>query len=94
MPLITARNFRLSAVSTSPILPLSGFRWSLISPRNLPFPFVEHLFTSPSNNPLILHARKRNSESEPVLKRDIVDEVSEDEEDDVLLDEFEDGKTH
>lgn len=92
MVLITARNSRLSAVSTSLILPQSGFRWSSISPRNLPFPFVEHRFPSTSNNPLLLHARKRNSESQPVLKRNIVEEVSEDEEDDVLLDELEEDE--
>ncbi|XP_022939572.1 uncharacterized protein LOC111445430 isoform X2 [Cucurbita moschata] len=92
MVMITVRNFRLSAVPISSILPQSGFRSSLISPRNLPFPFVGHRFPSTSNNPLLLHARKKNSESEPVIKRNIVEEVSEDEEDDELLDELEDDE--
>ena len=94
MLFITAPNSALSAVSTPPSLPHSVFRWSSISPTNLPFPFLDHRFPSTSNNSLLLHARKRNSESQPVLKPNIVQEVSEDEEDDVLVDEFEEGKTH
>lgn len=95
MLLITAPNSALSALSSSlPILPHILFRCSSISPANLPFPFLDHRFPSTSNNSLLLRARKRNSESQPVLKQNIVQEVSEDEEDDVLFDEFEQGKTH
>ncbi|KAA0058895.1 DUF150 domain-containing protein [Cucumis melo var. makuwa] len=92
MLFITAPNSALSAVSTPPSLPHSVFRWSSISPTNLPFPFLDHRFPSTSNNSLLLHARKRNSESQPVLKPNIVQEVSEDEEDDVLVDEFEEDE--
>ncbi|XP_022141366.1 uncharacterized protein LOC111011782 isoform X2 [Momordica charantia] len=92
MVLVTARNFRLSAVSNSPILPETGFRWSLILPRKISFPFVEHPLPFKLSNPLIVHARKRNSESEPVLKRNIVEEVSMDEEEDIYLDELEDDE--
>lgn len=73
-------------------------RPSLSSPRKFILPFWAYPFPYfPNKSHHILHARKnRRSEPDhhqPLLKPTIIQEVSEDdEEDDVFLDEYEDGK--
>ncbi|XWS25015.1 hypothetical protein CRYUN_Cryun27aG0034500 [Craigia yunnanensis] len=72
-------------------------------------PGSAHKFSSPfwtypfsripnkSSSPIAIHARKKNSKSEPLLKPNIVEEVSMDEEDEeeeqILFDDFEDDES-
>ncbi|KAI4337919.1 hypothetical protein L6164_016282 [Bauhinia variegata] len=91
MDLIKASNLRASSlVPFSSLLTASNF----YSPRKSSFSFCPSPspFHNISRNSLILHAKKRKSESEPVLEPTILEQVLQDnEEDDELLDEFEYG---
>lgn len=99
MELLTAWNSRASAISYAPIIPQttctsSHFQRPSLPPHQLSFPFCPCPFRFVPNKSLALRARKRNSEPEqhPLLRPTIIEEVSEDDEDDdVILDDFEDG---
>ncbi|KAL6962362.1 hypothetical protein U1Q18_037319 [Sarracenia purpurea var. burkii] len=57
---------------------------------NLSSPIWSYPFAHIPSSPLVVHARKRDSQSEPVLKQTIVEEVSMDGGDGILFDDFED----
>jgi hypothetical protein len=70
----------------------SSFYAPLRSTINFSYQFCTFPYTSIKLKPLgILHSKKKNSDSEPVLESTIVQEVSEDEEEEVDDDEFEYG---
>ncbi|PQP94386.1 uncharacterized protein Pyn_15989 [Prunus yedoensis var. nudiflora] len=98
MDLTTTWSLRASAISLSPVITRRSRthlqRASLSPPPKLscqfwayPFPFIPNKYPA-------LHARKRNSEPEPLIKPTIIEEVSEDDEDDddVILDDFEEDE--
>ncbi|CAL5417560.1 unnamed protein product [Camellia sinensis] len=59
--------------------------------HNFSFPFWSYPFAQIPSKSFVVHAGKKNSHSEPVLKPTIVQEVSMHDEDHLLFDEFEDG---
>lgn len=80
--------FRIVAPSNNYCFPtvFSPQNHTLSSPIR-PYPFRQIPTTS-----CVVHSKKRNARSEAVLKPSIVDEVlPDDEDDDLLFDEFEDG---
>jgi hypothetical protein len=82
-------------IPSSPLLlTISRSRSSFYAPLRSTINFSSQFCTFPytSIKPLgILHSKKKNSDSEPVLESTIVQEVSEDEEEEVDDDEFEYG---
>jgi hypothetical protein len=82
-------------IPSSPLLlTISRSRSSFYAPLRSTIKFSSQfcIFPYTSIKPLgILHSKKKNSDSEPVLESTIVQEVSEDEEEEVDDDEFEYG---
>lgn len=94
MNLVMAWNSGASAASVLPIFTTSSshFRRPSISPRKFLLPFWAYPFIYIPNKFHVLHARKRRSNSDqPLLRPTIVEEVSEDDEDDAFADDFADG---
>ncbi|XP_002526158.2 uncharacterized protein LOC8285112 [Ricinus communis] len=79
MDLLSPRCMRFSPPSTS-----FTYRSSL-SNHNFPFPSWKHPFLAIPIKSFTLHAKKRNSQPEPVLKPTIIEEVSMDNEDEEQL---------
>ncbi|XP_052188393.1 uncharacterized protein LOC127798816 [Diospyros lotus] len=67
-----------------------GFLRISTHPHKPSFRFWEFQYPGVSNKPLPVRAKKRNAPSKPVLKPTIIEEVSEDDEDDLLYRDFED----
>lgn len=91
MDLVKALNLRASLSPFSLVIPMSNFYFPPRSPRNFSFQFRTYPFHHFSSKSLILRAKRGKSESEPVLDPTIVEEVSMDDEEDVL-DDFEYGR--
>ncbi|XP_061348153.1 uncharacterized protein LOC133293580 [Gastrolobium bilobum] len=88
MDLIKPWSLKPSRIFSSPLITIT--RTSFYAPPRSATKFSFQFLTFPyiPRKPLILHGKKRNSDSEPVLETSIVQEVSMEEEED-LLDEFE-----
>ncbi|KAK9270029.1 hypothetical protein L1049_025602 [Liquidambar formosana] len=92
MELTKIWNSRASGISFSPPTK-SSFCSPSRQTHNLSFPFWSYPFLSIPKYSCITHAKKKNTESEPVLKPTIIEEVYvDDEEEEVLLDNFDDGE--
>ena len=108
--LVSGWSFKHFGVAVLPPLPLpppppsttTTCSSSFYKPRGSVHKFSSSFWTYPFSrilnkyySPIAIHAREKNSKSEPLLKPTIVEEVSMDEEDEeeeqLLFDDFEDG---
>ncbi|KAF8411679.1 hypothetical protein HHK36_004237 [Tetracentron sinense] len=86
-------NFKASRVKDKPVIMNSSCFYRSLHPssHNLSFPFRSYPLPYFPNKSCIIHAKKRDSQSGPVLKPTIIEEVALDEEEDgVVFDEFQD----
>ncbi|XP_028794965.1 uncharacterized protein LOC114750537 [Neltuma alba] len=88
MDMMKTLNLRVSPISFSPAIAASNFYLPLAYPRNFSFRFYASSFHQISRKSQILRAKKRKPESEPVLESTLVEEISMNDEEDVL-DDFE-----
>ncbi|KAJ7959243.1 Ribosome maturation factor RimP [Quillaja saponaria] len=94
MDLIAPCNLKACVLPSSPLINVSDdfFRPSR-SPNKLLLSFRTYPFHYTPRKSLMMTAGKRKSESEPVLKPTIIEEVSMEDEEDVLFDELDDEAT-
>jgi hypothetical protein len=93
MNLISPWNLRFPPISIPPITASPHCKPSLTN-HSFSFPFWPHPCRIISTTSFLVHAKKRNSKPEPVLKPTIIEQVSgddEDKEEQLLFDDFEDG---
>lgn len=92
MDLITTWNTRASAISFSALRSRSSFHNPSRQNHNLLFPFWPYPLPRISYKSFTAHAKKRSSQSQPLVKQTIVEQIStSQQQDDLLLDDFEDG---
>ncbi|XP_034676314.1 uncharacterized protein LOC117907062 isoform X1 [Vitis riparia] len=91
MDLITTWNTRASAISFSALRSRSSFHNPSRQNHNLLFPFWPYPLPRISYKSFTAHAKKRSSQSQPLVKQTIVEQIStSQQQDDLLLDDFED----
>ncbi|XAR62439.1 hypothetical protein NMG60_11017190 [Bertholletia excelsa] len=78
--------------STVAVTKSDGCRWIPTQSFNLSSPIWPYTFPCVPITSCVVYAKKRNSPSDSVLKPTIVDEVSMDDEDDLLFEDFQDGE--